>query len=75
MQEHLEGGLVVSEEQVLQAMARCMQNLKVVVEPGGCAGLAALFAGLLPTQNKTTLVILSGGNADPDILARSLEHN
>lgn len=74
MQAHLEGGLVVNEEQVLQAMASCMQELKVVVEPGGCAGLAALFAGLLPTQNKTTLVILSGGNADPDILARSLKH-
>lgn len=72
MQEHLQGGLAVSEEHVLAAMATCMQELKVVVEPGGCVGLAALLAGLLPTRDKTTMVVLSGGNADPQVLARAL---
>ena len=75
MQQHLRGGFAVNEAQVLTAMAACMQALKVVVEPGGCVGLAALLAGLLPTQDKTTLVVLSGGNADPQILARALADN
>ena len=72
MEQHVRGGVPVSESYVLDAMAMCMQELKVVIEPGGSVGLAALLAGLLPCQDKTTLVILSGGNADPQVLARAL---
>ena len=72
MQQHVGAGMAVSEHHVLKAMAMCMNDLKLVVEPGGCVGLAALLAGLVATKDKVTVVVLSGGNADPDILARAL---
>ena len=55
---------MVTDDQVVNAMIAALKYLKLVVEPGGCVGLAAIMAGLLPTENKTTLVILSGGNID-----------
>ena len=72
MQEHVAAGFAVTEEAVLKAMAMCMQELKIIVEPGGCVGLAALLSGFAPTKDKITIVVLSGGNADPQILARAL---
>jgi len=72
MLEHVAAGFAVTEEAVLKAMAMCMQELKIIVEPGGCVGLAALLSGFAPTKDKITIVVLSGGNADPQILARAL---
>ena len=72
MRDHLQGGLIASEQGVLRAMAMCMQNLKTVIEPGGCVGLAALLDGQLKTENKTTIVVLSGGNADIAMLQQAL---
>jgi threonine dehydratase len=42
------------------------------VEPGGCVGLAAILNNSLDVKGKTTLVILSGGNADPATLGLAL---
>jgi threonine dehydratase len=44
--------------------------LKLVVEPGGAVGLAALLAGKIDPAGKTTVVVLSGGNVDPELFAR-----
>jgi threonine dehydratase len=42
---------------------------RLVVEPGGAAGLAALLAGkVAPVEG--TVVVLSGGNVDPELHAR-----
>lgn len=73
MQAHLSAGLVASEDSVLRAMTMCMQNLKAVVEPGGCVALGALLNGQLDTVGKTTVVVLSGGNADIEMLSKALE--
>ena len=72
MQKHLQGGLIAKEQDVMQAMTMCMQNLKTVIEPGGCVGLGALLDGQLDTADKTTVVVLSGGNADTEMLQRAL---
>jgi threonine dehydratase len=72
MQHYLAGAKAVSQESVLQAMMCCMQDLKLIVEPGGCVGLAAILAGQLDVRDKVTLVVLSGGNADPAMLSRAL---
>jgi len=45
--------------------------LKLVIEPGGAAGLAALLARKIEPR-PGTLVVLSGGNVDPDAYARVL---
>ena len=72
MQHYLAGAKAVSQQHVLAAMAICMQQLKIVVEPGGCVGLSAILDDSLGVKGKTTLVILSGGNADPATLGLAL---
>jgi threonine dehydratase len=39
----------------------------LVVEPGGCVGLAALASGEVDIEGKTVAVVLSGGNVDLDL--------
>jgi len=60
-------GLVVSDDDVRDAMRFAFQHLKMVVEPGGAVALAAVLAGKLGTADKTTLIVLSGGNVDADV--------
>lgn len=62
-------GLVVTEVEIRNAIRFAFQHLKLVVEPGGAAGLAAILAGKLDTKDKTTAVVLSGGNIDVALFA------
>ena len=73
IQKNLTGVLTVSDAQVAEAMRFAFATLKLVVEPGGSVGLAALLAGKLPLGGRTAAVILSGGNVDPDLFARVLK--
>jgi threonine dehydratase len=61
--------LTVSDEEVREAIRFAFRHLKLVVEPGGSAGLAALLAGKLDTKDKTSVAILSGGNIDAALFA------
>lgn len=64
-------GVTVSEAEVRDAQRWAARKLRLVVEPGGAVALAALLAGKVdPTPD--TLVVLSGGNADPEAYARVL---
>jgi threonine dehydratase len=69
----LAGGLSVTDDEVRQAMAAAFRHLKIVVEPGGAVGLAAVLTGKLPIKGRTIVVIASGGNVEPaffrDVLA------
>ncbi len=71
-QNRLAGGVAVSEAEVLAAMAFAFRHLKLVVEPGGAVALAALLAGKFAARGKVVGVVLSGGNVDPAVFARSL---
>lgn len=68
----VDGGIVVSEEEVKHAMRRAFSVLKLVVEPGGAVALAAVLAGKIDTGGKTVGVILSGGNVDARLFASVL---
>ena len=62
---------VVTDAEVAEAMRYAFSVLKLVVEPGGAAALAALLAGKIKTFGSSTLgLVLSGGNVDPDLFAR-----
>ena len=64
---------VVTDAEVADAMRYAFSVLKLVVEPGGAAGLAALLAGKVKTFGARTLgLVLSGGNVDPELFARVL---
>jgi threonine dehydratase len=57
-------GFAVSDAELELAMDFAAQKLKLLVEPGGAAALAALLAGRLNAKGKTVALVLSGGNAD-----------
>ena len=69
MRRLLAEGVSVSDQEVRAAMRFAFQNLKLVIEPGGAASLAALLEGRVDTAGKTTVVVVSGGNVDPDLFA------
>ena len=64
--QRLSGALTVSDAEVCEAMRFAFRHLKLVIEPGGAVSLAALLAGKIDTKDKTTAIILSGGNVDPE---------
>jgi threonine dehydratase len=62
----LDGIVTVSDAELVDAMRFAFERLKLVLEPGGAAALAALLTGKADLQNVTGAgVILSGGNIDP----------
>ncbi len=63
-------GLVITDDQALRAVALAFTHLRIVLEPGGAAALAAaLFAPDLPD---TVICVATGGNVDPAMFARAL---
>jgi threonine dehydratase len=63
-------GVTASDEEVGRAVAYAFRELKLVVEPGGAIGLAALLAGKLDVKGKVVVGVLSGGNVDADLFCR-----
>jgi threonine dehydratase len=66
-----EAGLTVTEPEVRAAMRFAFSNLRLVVEPGAAAGLAAALAGKVPVDG-VTVIMLTGGNVDPERFAEVL---
>ena len=66
-------GIVVSETECLHAMAIAFACLKIVVEPGGAAALAAaLFRGE-EIRGDEAIAVATGGNVDAAVFRRALE--
>jgi threonine dehydratase len=69
------GGKVVTDEEALAAVAFAFRELKLVVEPGGAAGLAAALASGPALRGRTIVILLSGGNIDEATLKTALDSN
>lgn len=67
----LAGGVVVTDAEVLAAMAFAFTHLKLVVEPGGAVCLAALLSHRFNARGRVVGAVLSGGNVDPAVFARA----
>jgi threonine dehydratase len=63
-------GVTASDDEVGRAVAFAFRELKLVVEPGGAIGLAALLAGKVPVKGKVVVAVLSGGNVDVELFDR-----
>ena len=66
----LSQGITATDTEVGAAVAYAFRELKLVVEPGGAVGLAALLAGHIDVKGKNVVIVLSGGNVDADLYAR-----
>lgn len=66
-----ETGVAVTDEEVRAAQRFAFSRLKLVVEPGGAAALAAVLAGKIPVD-ENTVIMLTGGNCDPASFAETI---
>ena len=66
-----EPGVAVSDEEVRAAQRLAFSQLRLVVEPGGAAALAAALAGKVPLDSDTVIMI-TGGNTDPSQFAETI---
>jgi len=57
-------GFAVSDAELERAVVFAAETLKLLVEPGGAAALAALLAGKVDVKGKAVALVLSGGNAE-----------
>ena len=55
--------MTVTDDEVRAAQRFAFAKLRLVVEPGGAAALAAALAGKV-TLDSDTVIVLSGGNTD-----------
>jgi threonine dehydratase len=64
--------VIVDDAAILEAMRALMKRARILPEPAGAAATAALLGGLVPIKpGERVVVVVSGGNADPERL-RSL---
>jgi threonine dehydratase len=65
--------VTVTDEDISRALLMLMERSKQVVEPAGAVAVAALLAGVVQVETPT-VAVLSGGNIDPLLMLRLIEH-
>ncbi|MCG3172030.1 MAG: L-threo-3-hydroxyaspartate ammonia-lyase [Myxococcota bacterium] len=63
------GMVTVNDNEIRGALKLLVERTKLYVEPSGAVGIAALLARKLPVKKANIVVVLSGGNMDPLVLA------
>jgi len=71
-QQQFSEGLVVDDAAVANAVRFAFEELKLVAEPGGAVALAALLESQQAYKDETIVVVISGGNAEPEIFGKIL---
>ncbi|MFD3746842.1 threonine ammonia-lyase [Nocardia sp. NPDC058633] len=66
--------VTVDEDALSKALLLCLERAKLIVEPAGAAGVAALLNSTLTELPGPVVTILSGGNIDPLLLTRVIGH-
>lgn len=73
VQDYVDEVVTVSDDDIARAIVMLLERAKLVVEPAGAAGVAAMLTGRLKLTGPTA-TILSGGNIDPLLLQRVIGH-
>jgi len=73
MQKLCGPGVVVTEDECLRAVGLAFERLRIVVEPGGAAALAAALFHADDFEGDAVIAVATGGNVDPDVFTRALE--
>jgi threonine dehydratase len=73
--KHVDDVVTVTEELISRALLFLLERAKLVVEPAGAAGVAAVLDdALLAALRPPVVVVLSGGNIDPLLMMRVIRH-
>lgn len=73
IQHYVDEIVLVSDEEIIDALRLILGRMKVLTEPAGAAATAALLTGKVkPREGGTAVSVLSGGNIDPEKLKRFL---
>ena len=70
VQQLAEDVLTVTDEEIVETLRFVLTRMKLLVEPSGIAAAAAVMFKKLPADVERVGVVLSGGNIDPDLLAK-----
>ena len=74
LSEHARGIVLVEDPEIVCAMTMLLERTKLLAEPSGAAGLAALLEGKIDfDRSKPVVIVISGGNADLAQLARLIQ--
>ena len=67
--ERVDEIVLVTEDEIAEGMRFLYTRAKLACEPAGAAAVAAILAGKVGLENGPTVAVVSGGNADPKIVA------
>lgn len=73
VRDYVDEIVTVTDDDIARAILLMLERAKLVVEPAGAAGVAAMISGQIHSSGPTA-VILSGGNIDPILLQRVIGH-
>jgi threonine dehydratase len=68
IQKYVDDFVLVSDDDIRRAVIFLLENNKLLVEPSGAVGVAALLAGKLSVGGQTVVAVLSGGNISLDAM-------
>lgn len=73
IQRYVDDIVLVNEEEIGHGILVLLERAKLVAEGAGAVGMAALLAGKVAKLEGPVVVVVSGGNIDPNILSRIIE--
>ncbi len=73
--ESVDEVITVTDDEISHSIFMLLERCKLVVEPAGAVGLAALLNNKLNVEGKKVGVVLSGGNIDMSLLGRIIERS
>jgi threonine ammonia-lyase medium form len=68
MRQLLSDIVLVSDDEILEALRFVLPRMKLVVEPTGAVSIAAVMRGRIPANARRVGVIVSGGNIGADVV-------
>jgi threonine dehydratase len=71
--QYVDEVITVDDDLIARALLLLLERAKLVVEPAGAVGVAAILSGAVRDTGKT-VVVLSGGNIDPMMMERVISH-
>jgi threonine dehydratase len=73
VRETVDDVVTVTDDETARALLVLLERAKLVVEPAGAVGVAAILSGKVAASG-TTVVVLSGGNIDPMMMERVISY-